>query len=148
MCIRDSREAEQFSTIYVDKGQNKVRLPSARMLISQIDFSKNRLSISKSPQVAMLDAHKVSFPLEIRRWKKGDYFYPYGLAKKHSDKVGKKKLSDFFTDLKLSLPEKEKTFVVCSEQRILWVAGHRIDDRFKITEKTRAVLKLKLELND
>lgn len=98
----------------------------------------NRNPIEKDQMTAILDADTVRFPLQIRQWKKGDAFYPLGMNTS-------KKLSDFFIDRKISIPEKNRVPLVCSGENIIWVAGHRIDDRFKITEKTKQVLILHLE---
>ena len=95
------------------------------------------LVLSKEPGCAQLDYDRLVFPLLIREWQQGDYFYPFGLR-------GKKRLSDYFTDLKLSLFEKERALLVTSGDKICWVAGHRIDERFKITGKTKTVLRIRL----
>jgi tRNA(Ile)-lysidine synthase len=87
--------------------------------------------------VALIDFHKLSFPLVLRKWKQGEYFRPLGMK-------GFKKLSDFLIDEKYSIPEKEDTWVLLSDNKIVWVAGKRIDDRFKITGETRKVLRVEL----
>jgi len=98
---------------------------------------KEKFSLDTSPHTAQLDAKEMAFPLVLRRWKKGDYFYPLGMQKK-------KKLARFFIDQKLSQTEKEKVWVLESHKRIVWICGYCIDNRFKVTESTRQVLQLTL----
>lgn len=95
------------------------------------------ISISKSSSLAYLDADKMEFPLMLRKWKKGDSFQPFGMK-------GNKKLSDFFIDEKLSLLEKENTWILVTNQQIVWVIGMRIDDRFKLSSKTKNVMLIEL----
>lgn len=82
-----------------------------------------------------LDPEKLDFPLTIRRWQIGDSFFPFGME-------GKKKLSKFFKDEKLSLPEKENCWLLCSKNRIVWVIGYRADRRFAVDNTTKKILRL------
>ena len=87
-------------------------------------------NIQNDLTIAMLDYDKLEFPLILRKWEKGDFFFPLGMK-------GTKKLSDFFIDNKISIPEKEQIWVLCSTDEIIWVVGMRISERFKISEKTK-----------
>ncbi len=90
-----------------------------------------------NPDMAWLDAGKVSWPLRIRPWKSGDRFIPFGMK-------GSRLVSDYLKDIKISASEKKDQWVVEDASGILWLAGHRIADRFKITPATRKVLYLEL----
>lgn len=98
----------------------------------------NNFKLVKSPKVACLDLGTLEYPLLIRKWKQGDYFQPLGMS-------GFKKISDFLIDEKIPIHQKENTWLLCSGQKVVWVMGHRIDNRFKITEETRQVLKIKIK---
>ncbi len=91
--------------------------------------------ISNDNNVISIDYDKIQFPLTIRKKQKGDYFFPIGLQ-------GKKKVSKYFKDEKMSLLEKENTWLLCSKNDIIWVIGRRLDDRFKVTNSSSRVLKL------
>jgi tRNA(Ile)-lysidine synthase len=94
--------------------------------------------IPSDPQIACIDLKKISFPVFIRKWKPGDYFYPLGMKQK-------KKLSDYFIDNKFSRFDKENIFILESDGKIVWLIGDRIDDRFKITSSTKKGLLIKLK---
>ncbi len=89
-------------------------------------------------KIACFDANKLKFPLKFRKWKEGDTFRPIGMK-------GNKKLSDFFIDQKFSIQEKENTWLLCSGSKIIWVVGHRMDDRVKITDETTKIYRLELK---
>ena len=93
------------------------------------------ISLPDDANKALLNAADIHFPLLLRPWRQGDYFYPLGMQKK-------KKLSKFFIDRKLSKTDKEKVWVVESRKKILWVIGQRIDDRFKVEASIKEVMQI------
>ena len=96
------------------------------------------VNISKSKNIAMLDFDLLKFPLVLRKWRQGDSFVPFGMKKE-------KKLSDYFTANKYSLIDKENQWILCSEEKIIWIVGERIDDRFRISNTTKNILKIEVE---
>ncbi len=107
-----------------------------KLAISRLDKSEE-FSFSKKNEIACFDLDKVSFPLTLRKWKIGDHFFPLGMK-------NKKKLSDFFNDNKFSILDKENTWLLISNDQIMWIVGKRIDNRFKITEETKRILQIEL----
>jgi tRNA(Ile)-lysidine synthase len=89
----------------------------------------------RAKNVVFLDKEKLNFPLVLRNWINGDYFYPFGMK-------GKKKVSKFFKDEKMDLVSKEKQWLLCSDNKIVWVVGKRADERFKVDDSTRKILKI------
>ena len=89
--------------------------------------------------IAQVDADLLKFPLTLRRWREGDWFIPFGMA-------GRKKVSDFLIDAKVSMPEKERQFVLLSGDEIVWLVGRRIDDRYRLTDRTENVLRITKEI--
>lgn len=87
---------------------------------------------------ASFDKDLLTYPLSVRKWEKGDYFYPIGMT-------GKKKLSKFFKDQKYSLLDKENIWLLCSGTDIIWIIGKRMDNRYKISDKTKTILKATLQ---
>ncbi len=109
-----------------------------RVIIDPIKLSveKTELKTTTSTDEVLLDKEKLKFPLILRKWQNGDYFYPFGMQ-------GKKKLSKYFKDEKYSLLEKENQWILCNgDLEIIWIVGHRADDRFRITERTTEILKI------
>lgn len=145
--------------LIVDKVANKEYIPIAENIFLSNDLSsKNRqekviiqtsngslsfeyltndasFKIEANTKFAYLDADKIEWPLLFRTWEMTDYFYPLGMRKK-------KKLNHFLSALKLNPADKSKIAVIYSGEQLFWVVGHRIDDRFKITNSTQKVLKI------
>jgi len=96
---------------------------------------KADLQFTPSPVVEFIDADEAGETFRLRQWEPGDWFVPLGLQ-------GKKKVSDFLIDRKIPLYEKGNVFVLTNKNSVIWVCGLRLDERFKITDKTRRVLKL------
>ena len=105
---------------------------------------RSNLNFDATGGTAYFDADKIKYPLLLRRWKIGDYFYPLGLKKKHSDKPGKKKVSDLLTDKKLDILQKENTWILLSGDQIIWVVGIRQDGRMAVSKSTKQLLKVTL----
>lgn len=120
-------ETSESENIILEKDQDLVVFEGGVLEMKMMGSAE----IPTGTDVALLDYSLLEFPLLLRKWKTGDYFYPLGMRKK-------KKLSRFFIDSKLSKSEKEKIWVIESGNgRIAWVVSRRIDDRFKVTEKTK-----------
>ncbi|MCW1734834.1 tRNA lysidine(34) synthetase TilS [Anaerorudis cellulosivorans] len=99
----------------------------------KINFLSGDIVINKDARFLYADADKLSFPLTLRKWQSGDWFVPFGMK-------GRKKLSDFFTDRKFSLVDKENAWVLTSGENMVWIVGERSDERFKVTEFTENVM--------
>lgn len=103
-----------------------------------IDYDLNEMKeIPSDPNLAWLDADKVMFPLIWRNWEPGDFIMPLGMN--HH-----KKVSDMLIDMKVPVPDKKKVTVLQSGRDIIWLVGIRINENYKVTEKTRRVMKIAL----
>jgi tRNA(Ile)-lysidine synthase len=128
-------ENADLSHIIIDQTDSSVVYPQGHVLISNVSLDKSE-TIPEGLDFACLDEEKIQYPLILRKWKAGDYFYPFGMKKK-------KKLSRFFIDQKMSKTVKEKVWVLVMNSHIIWVVGHRIDNRFCISSSTRKMLLIK-----
>ena len=130
--IVSNQEDKVYET--VSKDQLMIDTLFGKLQLEWIDYMEE-LKLDTSAHMAFLDADVLDWPLLNRSWVATDYFYPLGLRKK-------KKLNHFFGNLKLSPAIKSKITVLCSDSKIAWVVGQRIDDRFKITPNTKRIVKI------
>ena len=129
------KEVEDVS-YFIDKDLSRVQEP-VPMQLDVIDVDDD-FQLIKDSKIALLDADRLTFPLTLRHWCEGDVFCPIGMGGKQ------KKVSDFFIDKKFSIPQKEKTWLLCSGADIVWIVGHRLDERYKYTKGTKSLLKITL----
>lgn len=125
----DEQEDEVF---YVEKNQKDVKIPLNMSICNISDIS------NANPNCIFVDEDKLQFPLTIRKWEEGDYFYPFGMK-------GKKKLSKYFKDEKLSLIDKSSQWILCSDNQIVWIIGKRQDERFKVETNTTNIVQITLQ---
>lgn len=127
----EKTDLEQASSLVQNSKRGRLLQLPIKLKFEIFDAKNYKITYSKS--ISILDFDKLKFPLTLRNWKNGDYFYPLGMTQK-------KKIADFLTDQKLSIIEKQQTYVLCSENEIVCIINHRIDNRFKITNETEKVL--------
>ena len=132
-----SKKKTDESTKQSQNQETKKKAKGLELVKLESKILPANMEIPQSPNLAALDYDKITFPLTTRKWKEGDWFYPLGMK-------GKKKLSDFFIDNKLSLNQKENTWLLTSADNIVWVIGMRIDNRFKVTDKTKKIYLVEL----
>ncbi len=127
---------QQSFVITEQKVDYPIHFLMQKYAVNKIAFSKIK---NASKNEVYLDYDLIKFPLSIRKWEAGDYFYPLGMK-------GKMKLSDYFINQKISLIEKEKIWLFCdAKNNIVWIAGQRPDNRYKITKNTKKILHIKTD---
>lgn len=125
-------DEQEYEVFYIEKNQKEVKFPLNLAFCNVSDIS------NANANCIFVDEDKLQFPLVIRKWEEGDYFYPFGMK-------GKKKISKYFKDEKLSLIDKSNQWILCSDKRIVWIIGKRQDERFKIETNTTNILKITLQ---
>lgn len=115
--------------------EGKYSFPPANALLRFT--TRESVHFQDSAGVAFLDADLATFPLHIRNWKRGDRFRPLGLS-------GRKKLSDYFIDAKIPKQDRKKIPLVFKDEDLIWIAGHQIHHDYRITQKTKRVLRIEL----
>lgn len=125
--------SENEINISILEENKKVETPFGMLLLDEVD------SISEKQKKSIyLDKSSLEYPLTLRKWEDGDFFHPLGMS-------GKKKISKYLKDEKLSILDKEQVWVLCSKNNIVWVVNRRADNRFKVTESTKNILKITLQ---
>ncbi len=127
---------EKDSVDIFPKGINAINAFNA-LKVSQFERTPNFSLLTSNSNIAQLDYDKLKLPLKTRFWQQGDRFHPLGMR-------GTKLVSDFFNDLSFTTFKKKTTqILVDSNDQIVWIVGYRIDDRFKITDKTKTIYEIK-----
>lgn len=130
LILTERPSVKEDLTYTIPQEEDIVMLPMGTFAMSDVD------EIAETAYNCIyVDKDVLCFPLTLRKWREGDSFYPFGMK-------GKKKLSDYFQDKKLTLPEKEETWLLCSGDKIVWVVNHRPDARFAIKDLTQKILKI------
>ena len=130
-------EETSVSMMVIEADQASIVYPEGILSLKRMARSGADKDLQE-PAAAFLSTDLLQFPLILRKWKAGDYFYPLGMTKK-------KKLARFFIDQKFSKTAKEKAWVLVSDKQIVWVVGYRIDNRFRVDNATRNVLFIRRE---
>lgn len=120
--------------LLIDKNEEKED-PPFKFIKEEKEYTKDFV-IPREKNIACLDADKLSGAIVLRKWQMGDVFIPFGMK-------GKKRISDYLTDRKFSIQQKEQQWVLCCEEKIVWVVGERIDNRFRIDENTKRIVILR-----
>lgn len=124
------QESNDITVLNADK---EIKTPLGILVFDEADAVFKNKSNTIYVDMALLE-----YPLTLRKWQEGDVFYPFGMK-------GKKKLSKYFKDEKLSLLDKENVWLLCSKNVIVWILNRRADNRFRVTERTKEILKITLE---
>jgi|TARA_R110002110_G_scaffold95109_10_gene245858 tRNA(Ile)-lysidine synthase len=122
-------EKDEVSELYISENEDKIDRPIS------LEFKSTKKIGDITTSAVYVDKDKIQYPLHLRRWREGDVFQPLGMK-------GKKKLSKFFKDEKLSLVAKEKIWVLCSGDEIVWIVNYRMSDPFKVQASTKEILKI------
>jgi len=129
------KNEETTATYPIEKYDSVLSHLPIRLSIRKVEITPS-FEIDPSPLTATFDFEKIRFPLILRKWRTGDWFIPFGLK-------GRKKLSDYFTDRKFSIYKKNKTWLLCCGEDIIWITGERADNRFRLEKNTKFALVIK-----
>ncbi len=130
------KETETIAPIWINSTTELVYFGKSKITFEFLASPPQQFS--SDPNIVYLDADQLQFPLEIRTWRAGDTFQPLGMEGKH------KKIKAFFNDQKINRLDKEQLPLLLSNTNICWVVGYRMDERFKLTNQTRKILKVRV----
>lgn len=131
--LLSDRTQDESLTISILEKEKQVKTPLGILFFDEADAV-----FGKQEHIIFVDKDTLQFPLTLRKKEEGDVLYPIGMS-------GKKKLSKYYKDEKLSLIDKENTWLLCSGNDIVWVVNRRADNRFKVNESTKNILKITLK---
>lgn len=135
LIIDEKKEQAEKDSFTIDESDSCIEYPF-NAKIEVIEKSPS-FEMERNASVLYLDKNKINYPLTLRHWQQGDWFIPLGMS-------GKKKISDYFSNQKYSLFDKENIWLLCSGNDIIWVVGKRGDNRYKITDTTSHIIKISL----
>ncbi len=134
LIIKPNISEETSAEYWIENGEETIHLPIIlkfeHLSVRQV-FNLHEIGIHE----LYVDAEKIKFPLRLRRWKNGDRIYPYGLN-------GSKKIQDYFSDIKLSIFEKQNVWILESDDKIVWIVNHKADRRFNVDHKSEQIFKI------
>ncbi len=133
------KEEKSFAEVFIEKDIQNIEYYDLFLHISQATKEdwQAYLHTERKSNILWVDAAKLKYPLSIRPWQEGDWFIPLGMK-------GKKKISDFLVDKKVPLHLKKTTFVLCSGNEIVWIIGQRTDERFKVNDGSKEVVRVEV----
>lgn len=132
LLLSEIGQEDEEQVIRILKYDKRVKTPFGHLIFEKVDQMSE-----PSSQTIFVDADTLKYPLTIKKWQEGGFFYPFGMK-------GKKKLSKYFKDEKLSLFDKENAWLLFSGEDVVWIVGRRADERFKVTENTEDILKINI----
>lgn len=124
---------ESKDKILINNIEEQLKVEGKTLSFSRVDAIDSNSQFS-----VFIDSDNIAFPLTLRKWQEGDYFFPFGMK-------GKKKLSKYFKDEKMSLVEKENIWLLCdASDAIVWLVGKRMDNRFRVKKTSKNILNITL----
>ncbi len=132
LIIHKTKIEKEIKTFTVNAGDT-IRINDKELSIKEIATIKPKYSLNKN--LEFISGDKISNDFFVRRWMPGDRFFPFGMR-------GSKKVSDFLNEQKISSLKKKEQMILLNQNRIVWVIGLRLDERFRVISETKKVYQL------